>query len=155
TIRASGAVGDHAIFVGAGTVPSYLNIHQSPYGFLYENLPDGEGFKFTFTTTADNGAPPDQLEWPAAAAVHNLGPDDPRTTFEPLATPTATAAWSPASAPTQSTTHLTAAGLEPDKDVALVWMTARGNRVSDTGWDVVSGTIGSGHTDAQGGLATD
>ena len=30
-------------------------------------------------------------------------------------------------------------------------MTARGNRVSDWGWDLVSGTIGNGHTDAQGG----
>jgi hypothetical protein len=155
TLRASGGVGDHAIFIGAGTVPSYLNIHQSPYDFLYSNLPDGEGFKFTFTTTADNGAPPDQLEWPAATAVHNLGPDDPRTTFEPLPSPTGTAALSPASGPILTTTHLTASGLQPDKDVVLVWMTARGNRVSDTGWDVVSGTIGTGHTDAQGGLAAD
>ncbi len=155
TIRATGTLGDHAIFIGAGTVPSYLNIHQSPYDFLYSNLPDGEGFKFTFTTTADNGAPPDQLEWPAADAVHTLGPDDPRTTYEPLAAPTGTASLSPASGPIQSTPRLTAAGLQPDKDVTLVWMTARGNRVSDTGWDVVSGTIGTGHTDAQGGLATD
>jgi hypothetical protein len=155
TIRAAGTVGDHAIFIGAGTVPSYLNIHQSPYDFLYSNLPDGEGFKFTFTTTADNGAPPDQLEWPAAGAVSAVGANDPRTTYEPLTSPMGSASLSPASGPIQTTTHLTAAGLQPDKDVTLVWMTARGNRVTDSGWDVVSGTVGSGHTDAQGGLATD
>ncbi|HEY1295277.1 MAG TPA: hypothetical protein VGJ60_19535 [Chloroflexota bacterium] len=155
TIRASGTVGDHAIFVGAGTVPSYLNISQSPYDFLYAHLPDGEGFKFTFTTTADNGAPPNELEWPAADAVHTLGPDDPRTTFEPIAAPTGSATLQPTSGPILSNTHLAASGLQPDKDVTLVWMTARGNRVSDSGWDVVSGTIGTGHTDAQGSLATD
>jgi hypothetical protein len=155
TIRASGEVGDHAIFIGAGTVPSYLNISQSPYDFLYSHLPDGEGFKFTFTTTGDTGAPPNQLEWPAADAVHTLGPDDPRTTFEPLASPMGTASLSPASGPILTSTHLTASGLQPNKDVTLVWMTARGNRVSDSGWDVVSGTIGTGHTDAQGGLTTD
>jgi hypothetical protein len=155
TIRASGAVGDHAIFIGAGTVPAYLNIHQSPYDFLYSHLPDGEGFKFTFTTTADNGAPPNELEWPPDDAVHALGPDDPRTTFEPLDSPTGSASLAPTSGPILSQTHLTAAGLQPDKDVSLVWLTARGNRVSGSGWDVVSGTIGSAHTDAQGGLQTD
>jgi len=155
TIRASGTLGDHAIFIGAGTVPSYLNIHQSPYDFLYANLPDGEGFKFAFTTTADNGAPPDELEWPAASAVHTPAATDPRTTFEPLASPTGSASLSPASGTIQSTTRLTATGLQPDKDVVLVWVTARGNRVSDSGWDLVSGTIGSGHTDAQGGLTND
>jgi hypothetical protein len=155
TIRASGEVGDHAIFIGAGTVPAYLNISQSPYDFLYSHTPEGEGFKFTFTTTADAGAPPNQLEWPEADAVHTLGPDDARTTFEPIASPVGTASLSPASGPILTSTHLTASGLQPDKDVTLVWMTARGNRVSDSGWDVVSGTIGTGHTDAQGGLATD
>jgi hypothetical protein len=154
-IRASGSVGDHAIFIGAGTVPSYLNISQSPYAFLYSHLPDGEGFKFTFTTTADNGAPANTLEWPPADAVHSLAPDDPRTTFEPLASSSGTAALQPSSGPVLTETHLTASGLQPDKDVTLVWMTARGNRVSDSGWDVVSGTVGTGHTNAQGGLAAD
>ncbi|MBV9577457.1 MAG: hypothetical protein JO057_02585 [Chloroflexi bacterium] len=155
TIRASGTLGDHAIFIGAGTVPAYLNIHQSPYDFLYSDLPDGEGFKFTFTTTADNGAPPDTLEWPAADAVRSLGPDEPRTTFQPLTSAVGSASLEPASGPIETSTHLTATGLQPDADVALVWMTARGNRVSDSGWDVVSGSIGTGHTDAQGSLATD
>jgi hypothetical protein len=151
-IRATGGVGDHAIFIGAGTVPSYLNISQSPYAFLYSQLPDGEGFKFTFTTTSDAGPPANELEWPAADAVHTLAADDPRTTFEPLASPTGTAALEPASGPILTQTHLTASRLQPDKDVAFVWVTARGNRVSDSGWDLVSGTIGTGHSDAQGGL---
>jgi hypothetical protein len=155
TIRASGNLGDHAIFIGAGTVPSYLNISQSPYDFLYSHLPDGEGFKFTFTTTADNGPPPDDLEWPPSEAVHTLSADDPRTTFEPLDSPIGTASLSPASGPILIHTQLTASGLQPDKDVSLVWMTARGNRVSDSGWDVVSGTIGTAHTDGDGSLGTD
>jgi hypothetical protein len=153
-IRAGGSVGDHAIFIGAGTVPSYLNISQSPYAFLYSHLPEGEGFKFTFTITSDPGAPPNELEWPAADAVHSLAPDDPRTTFEPLTSQTASAALQPASGPILTNTRLTARGLQGDKDVTLVWMTARGNRVSDTGWDVVSGTIGTGRTDGQGSLDT-
>ena len=155
TIRASGLPGKHAIFIGAGTVPSYLNIAQSPYDFLYSHLPEGEGFKFTFTTTADQGAPANELEWPAPEAVRALGADDQRTTFEPLESAVGTATLQPAAGAVLSQTRLTATGLQPAKDVALVWVTARGNRVSDSGWDLVSGNIGTARTDGQGRLAAD
>jgi hypothetical protein len=154
-IRAAGPVGNHAIFIGAGTVPSYLNIHQSPYDFLYSHLPDGEGFQFTFNTTADEGPPPDVLEWPALSAVRELGPTDSRTTFEPLPNANGVASLSPGSGPILTHTRLSATGLAPDTDASVLWVTARGNRVSDSGWDVVSGVIAQGRADARGGLAVD
>jgi hypothetical protein len=151
-IRATGPLGPHSIVVGAGTTPAYLNIHQSPYDFLYEHLPDGEGFQFAFTTTADTGPPPDTLEWPSASAVRTLAADDPRTTFEPLPPAAAKLALEPASGPILTRTRLTASGLRPDTDVAVVFVTARGNRVSDSGWDTEAMPIGQGRADAQGGL---
>jgi hypothetical protein len=155
TLRAAGDVGDHAIFIGAGTVPSYLNINQSPYDFLYSHLPDGEGFKFNFKVTEDHGAPANELEWPSASAVRTLGANDPRTTFAPLESPLGSAALEPASGPVLTRSRLTATGLQPDKDVTLQWVTARGNRVSDSGWELVSGTVGTARTDAAGRLGTD
>src|SRR6185369_15839216 len=100
-----------SIFIGAGTVPSYLNINQSPYDFLYSHLPDGEGFQFTFNTTADQGPPADALEWPAPSAVRTLGPEDPRTTFEPLPNAMGTATLTPSSGPIQTRTRMAASGL--------------------------------------------
>jgi hypothetical protein len=63
-IRASGMEGAHAVFIGAGTSPSYLNIHQSPYDFLYAHLPDAEGFHFTFTSPAMQAARPTRSNGP-------------------------------------------------------------------------------------------
>jgi hypothetical protein len=151
-IRASGPIGSHSIVVGAGTTPAYLNIHQSPYDFLYEHLPDGEGFKFDFQATADAGPPPDNLEWPAPSAVAALAADAPRTTYEPLGASLARLTLDPTAGPILTRTTLNASGLKPDVDVAAVWMTARGNRVSDSGWDLFSTTVGQGRSDAQGTL---
>ena len=154
-IRATGPLGQHSIVVGAGTTPAYLNIHQSPYDFLYEHLPEGEGFQFQFTTTLDAGPPPDTLEWPADGAVHALPADAPRTTLEPLSPSAATVSFEPSSGPILTHTRLTATGLQPDQDVTVVWMTARGNRVSDSGWDVASSPIAQGHADDTGSLGLD
>jgi hypothetical protein len=154
-IRASGPVGAHSIVVGAGTTPAYLNIQQSPYGFVYEHLPDGQGFEFTFKTTVDDGPPPDTLEWPADGAVQPLAADAPRTTLEPLSPSSANVTLDPATGPILTQTRLTASGLQPDHDVTVVWMTARGNRVSDSGWDVASVPIATGHADTGGSLGLD
>jgi hypothetical protein len=154
-IRASGPVGAHSIVIGAGTTPAYLNIHQSPYDFLYAHLPEGEGFQFSFNTTTDGGPPANTLDWPATKAVRTLDPDAPRTTQEPLSVTSAKVALDPTTGPILTRTHLTATGLLPDVDALVVWMTARGNRVSDTGWDLVSIPIATGRADQQGALGLD
>ena len=111
-------VGDHAIFIGAGTVPSYLNISQSPYDFLYSHTPEGEGFKFTFTTTADEGPPPDESARVAGGLRGpHAGADDSRTTFEPLAIANGFGvALARARANPDRHARLTASGLQPDTD---------------------------------------
>ena len=150
-VRASGPVGLHSIVIGAGTTPAYLNIHQSPYDFLYDHLPDGEGFQFEFRTTADVGPPPNALEWPASSAVQPLAADAPRTTFEPLPpSSTARLTLDPATGPVLTRIALNATGLAADADFTVVWMTARGNRVSDSGWDLLPVSIGQGRSDSQG-----
>jgi hypothetical protein len=154
-IRASGATGPHSIFVGAGTLPAYLNIHQSPYDFLYAHLPGGEGFSFTFNTTGDPGPPPTSVEWPAPSAVQTLPADAPRTTFEEIAPSSASLSLNPSSGPILTTTHLSATGLTPGDPATVVFMTARGNRVSNTGWDLQPLQIAAGQPDADGKLALD
>jgi hypothetical protein len=151
-IRASGPLGPHSIFVGAGTIPAYLNIHQSPYDFLYAHLPDGEGMPFTFTTTADNGPPPTQVEQPAVEAVQSLPPDAPRTTMEQLPPSAAAVRLEPDSGPILTQTHLVASGLQPDTDASVLWMTARGNRVSDSGWDLAAAPLSQGRANSAGNL---
>jgi hypothetical protein len=156
TIRASGPLGEHSIVVGAGTTPAYLNIHQSPYDFLYAHLPEGEGFQFKFTTTSDEGAAEPTSEWPALESVRELAADAPRTTFEALSSPTnATMLLEPTSGPILTRTHVSASGLQPNTDTLLVWMTARGNRVSGSGWDLASLSLGQARTDARGNLSMD
>ena len=154
-IRATGPLGAHSIVVGAGTTPGYLNIHQSPYDFLYTQTPDGEGFQFKFVTTADNGPPANTLEWPASDAVRTLAADEPRTTLEPLAPSDARVALDPSTGPILTRTRVSASGLRPGADAQAVWMTARGNRVSDSGWDVVSVPLGQTTADQQGAASFD
>ncbi len=154
-IRASGAIGAHSIFVGAGTLSAYLNIHQSPYDFLYAHLPGGEGFSFTFNTTSDPGPPSISAEWPSLNAVQTLPSDAPRTTLEELAPSTAALKLDPASGPILTTTHLSATGLTPGDPATVLFMTARGNRVSDTGWDLQPLQIGAGNADANGNVDID
>jgi hypothetical protein len=154
-IRASGMEGAHAVFIGAGTSPSYLNIHQSPYDFLYAHLPDAEGFHFTFNVTGDAGSPPDTVEWPVADAVRTLPADAPRTTLEPLALSSARVTLDPSSGPVLTRTRLSASGLRPDAPASAVWMTARGNRVSGSGWDLAAVVLTTGRTDERGQLALD
>jgi hypothetical protein len=154
-IRATGPLGTHSIVIGAGTTPGYLNIHQSPYDFLYTQTPDGEGFQFKFITTVDNGPPANTLEWPASDAVRTLSADEPRTTLEPLAPSDARVALDPSTGPILTRTRVSASGLRPGADAQAVWMTARGNRVSDSGWDVVSVPLGQTTPDQQGAASFD
>lgn len=155
TIRATGPVGTHSIAVGAGTIPAYLNIHQSPYDFLYAHLPNGEDFQFSFSTTADQGAPETSVEWPAAGEVQALDADAARTTLEPLQSTGASMSLNPASGPILTRTRISATALQPETDTQLVWVTARGNRVSGNGWDLASVTIGQARADANGSLSMD
>ena len=153
TIRATGPVGQHSITIGAGTVPAYLNIAQSPYDFLYEHLPEGEFFQYSFMTTEDGGPPADALEFPPSNAVRALSADDPRTAMQPLSTSTAQLTLEPSSGPILTRTRLSGSGLQPDMDVSAVYVTARGNRVSGSGWDVAFLPIAQARADAQGNVS--
>lgn len=152
-IRATGPMGPHTISIGAGTVPAYLNIHQSPYDFLYAHTLDGEGFQFGFNVSSDDGPPETSVEWPASGAVKAPAPGAQITTAEASPNATATASLSPSTGPIQTQATLTASSLTPDTDVTVLWMTARGDRVSGNGWDLQAGNLAQGHADTSGRLS--
>ncbi len=135
-IRAAGPVGDQYVVLNAGTVPAYLNIAQSPYDFVYAHLPDHEDIRLPFRVTGDGGMPPDQMDWPDPSRVAELGPDAPRTAAVNPPKPGVGAELRPARGPILSTPTLVATGLAPGADVQMWWVTARGNRVTPSGWSL-------------------
>jgi hypothetical protein len=147
-IRASGPVGRHTIEMADAISFKYLNIQQSP-------IPWGDGFRFAFTVTKDNGRPAPRIDWPA-----NVTPTlDARTTLATTglaAGSTAKAALSSTSGNVESKTDVTATGLTANQPVDLVWSTVVGNRVNCTGtcWSFVSIPLGHATAAADGSLKT-
>ncbi len=129
-IRAAGPPGQHTIQVsGASPGTPYLNLQQSPVAHVPMD------FKWVFTVTEDNGPPPDSLEWPDMDHTALASEAIPRTTAgSVLAAPGASAALEPASGPILSQATLYANGLPSNTEVELFWVTARGNRLSPSGW---------------------
>jgi hypothetical protein len=149
-LRAAGPVGQHVVIVSAGSVPAYLNIAQSPYAFVYEHLETKEEFRLPFRVTADHGPPPHTTDWPSASHVQSPGPGAARTAASGVALPGITAALQPASGPVLSKPHVTAEGLAPTEPVEAFWVTARGNRVTASGWSLAEIPLGTVLADAQG-----
>jgi hypothetical protein len=135
-IRAAGSIGQHFIILNAGTVPAYLNIEQSPYDYVYDHLPDKESVRLPFTVTGDNGLPDDSVDLPDPARVATLGPDAVRTTASPELKTDVKATLSEAEGPIKSHPTLNATGLTPNEPVTAYWVTARGNRVTPSGWSL-------------------
>ena len=152
-IRAAGPVGRHELGLNAGGAPAYLNIAQSPYAFFYDSLPNKEDFRFTFTVTGDDGPPPDTLDWPDPARVAKLPADAPRTATAPLAATGVSASFDVAEGPILSKPALSVHGLRAGTAVDLEWLTARGNRVSGSGWALQPIHIASGVATADGSLS--
>ncbi|MBI4187492.1 MAG: hypothetical protein HY530_08335 [Chloroflexi bacterium] len=131
-VRAAGPVGKHVIqLTGASAATTYLNYVQSPVGYI-----PGD-FSWTFTVTKDNGPLPLTLDWPDASRVIRLDNNAPRTTSTANQTSLdLLAVLEPASGPILSSTTLHASGLTPGREVELIWVTTRGNRLSPTGWSL-------------------
>jgi hypothetical protein len=147
-IRATGPVGVHTIEMADAISFKYLNIQQSP-------IPWGDGFRFTFTVTKDNGRPAQRIDWPATVAPTV----DARTTLAATglaAGSAAVATLSSTSGAVESKTNVTAAGLTPSQPVDLEWSTVVGNRVNCTGtcWSFVSIPLGNATAAADGSLKT-
>jgi hypothetical protein len=150
--RAAGPVGQHIVVLNAGTTPAYLNIAQSPYDFFYSHLPDKEDMQLPFAVTADAGPPADVLDWPDPTRVANLAPDAPRTAFDPNAGAGAQGTLEPPSGPIRTHSSLHAMGLTPNRPVDAYWVTARGNRVTPSGWALAQSPLYSGVAAADGSL---
>jgi len=146
-IRAAGPVGDHLVeVIGAATAMPYLNNWQSPTKAIPWE------FRTAFKVTADNGAPPDSVDWPAPDVVTTLPAGEHRTGYAIDPPPTGTAILEPGTGPILTEAALTAEGLPPNADLDLVWVTAAGSDVN--GWDVTGVPLSKATSTADGKLTT-
>jgi hypothetical protein len=151
-IRASGPPGEHEIILNAGGAPAYLNIAQSPYAFFYNDLPDKEDIKLPFTVTADDGPPPNTLDWPDPSRVTLPDPGAPRTTTAQIDETGVRATFDNDEGPVLSEAGLNITGLAAGQPVQLTWMTAVGNRVTPGGWSLRSVPLTTGAASDAGDL---
>jgi hypothetical protein len=132
-IPATGEVGTHVVTVlhGDFTFP-YLNMQQSPE-------PGRPMFRLPFTIT----------DGPAVMPAPTVGQQLPLL----AAAPVAKGIWfEPASGIVGAKTVLRAAGLTPSAEYDMQWGTTVGNRVSGSGFEQKTDTIGTARTDRDGRL---
>jgi hypothetical protein len=153
-IRAVGPIGQQYVVLGAGTVPPYLNIGQSPYDFVYSHLPNHEDVRLPFRVTSDPGPTPDAVDWPDPTQVASLPANAQRTAASLISVPGIAAELQPASGPVLSRPMLQATGLEPNVDVQMWWVTARGNRVTPSGWSLADIQLPTASAAVDGSLST-
>lgn len=143
--RASGPVGQHTIDIdSASAAVPYLNSHQT-LTRKYK-IPS---FRFPFNVTADNGAPPNTVEWPDTARVSKVPTLPISTNAGPAG---ATAVFSSTSGPILSKPTLTARAMTAGASVDLVWMTVTGSDVS--GWKGSNTLLGTATVDSNGLIST-
>ncbi|MBI2938795.1 MAG: hypothetical protein HYY04_00020 [Chloroflexi bacterium] len=149
-IRAAGPVGKHHVSINAdGVATPYLNWRQSPYA---QSLFDKT---WVFTVTRDEGAPRATLDWPDPRRVATLNDGALRTTATlTSSSPDLKGAFEPASGPILSPANLRASGLPANAEVELFWVTARGNRVTPSGWSLLDSSLGRATTGRDGSLNT-
>ena len=156
-IRAAGPTGKHIIQINNSTATApgaYLNTQQSPQDYIYAHLDNKQEFRFVFNVTKDNGPPPDTLQWPDSDRVARLSSHASRTTMSMKPASSSAATLSPASGPILSQTTLRAMGLPPDTEVGLFFVTARGNRMGPSGWNLHSIPLANAKTKPDGSLTT-
>jgi hypothetical protein len=156
-IRAAGPPGKHIIQLNNSTAyapGAYLNTQQSPQDYIYAHLDNKQEFRFTFNVTKDTGPPPDVLQWPDSERVARLNGDAARTTMSVNSTSSASARLDPASGPILSRTTLQATGLPPNTEVGLFFVTARGNRMTPSGWNLHNIPLSTKTTKPDGSLTT-
>jgi hypothetical protein len=156
-IRAAGPAGKHVIQLNNSTAyapGAYLNTQQSPQAYIYSHLDNQQEFRFAFNVTKDNGPPPDKLQWPETSRVAKLSADAARTAMSMKPAAAVSAQLSPASGTVNSKTTLTAGGLPPNSEVGLYFVTARGNRMTPSGWNLDNVTLATATAKADGTLTT-
>jgi len=156
-VRASGNRGKHIIQLNNSTATgpgAYLNTQQSPQDYIYAHLDNKQEFRFVFDVTGDAGAPANTMQWPRDERVARLAADAPRTTLSAKTVGTAALSLDPVSGPILSRVSLRAKGLPPKSDVEAHIVTARGNRMGPSGWNLQSIPLGKAVTAADGSLAT-
>jgi hypothetical protein len=151
--RAAGPVGQHVVMINAGSVPAYLNIAQSPYAFVYEHIPTQENFRLPFLVTADQGPPANSVAWPLSERVQPLPANAMRTTASGAGALHVKASFTPAAGTVFSKPLLQVEGLEPNAPVDAFWMTARGNRVTASGWSLADIPLGTVTADSDGRIS--
>ncbi|MBI2357363.1 MAG: hypothetical protein HYV04_00330 [Deltaproteobacteria bacterium] len=154
-IRAAGPPGTRIIQLNNSTayVPgAYLNTQQSPQAYIYAHLDNKQEFRFEFSVTRDGGPAPDTLQWPDSERVARLDSDAPRTTMAGAKASSGFGTLTPASGPILSHTTVRAGGLPPNTGVGLFLVTARGNRMSPSGWNLDSIQLSKAKTTESGSL---
>jgi hypothetical protein len=148
-IRAAGGTGKHVIELnhGARSVP-FLNNQQSGTA----NIPD---IRLSFTVTDDTAMPPDRMDWPDSSRLGTASDAVPRTAASggsPVAGLSATL--DPSSGPILSSATLRVSGLSANTEVEAFWVTARGNRVSPSGWTLDATSMAKITSGADGSFTT-
>ena len=155
-IRAAGGPGKHIIQLNNSTAyapGAYLNTQQSPQAYIYAHLDNQQEFRFAFNVSKDAGPPQDKLQWPDASHVVKLSTDVMRTTMSQKPASPSSATFTPASGPVNSKTVLNAKGLPPNTELGLHFVTARGNRMTPSGWNLDSVALANATTKADGTLS--
>lgn len=153
--RAAGPAGKHVIQLNNSTAyapGAYLNTQQSPQAYIYSHLDNQQEFRFTFNVTRDAGLPAEGLQWPDKNRVAQLKADTPRTTMSLVPSASISARLTPASGPVNSQTTLRATGLPPHTEVGVYFVTARGNRMTPSGWNLDSVPLATATTKPDGSL---
>jgi hypothetical protein len=153
-IRAAGEPGKHIIQLNNSTAyapGAYLNTQQSPQAYIYAHLDNQQEFRFSFDITTDNEIPPDKIDWPEQSRVAVLKGDAPRTTMSSKSLAGA-ATLMPASGAVNSMAVVSARNLPSNADVDVHFVTARGNRMTPSGWNLDYVPLGKTRTAADGSL---
>jgi hypothetical protein len=153
-IRAAGAPGKHVVQLNNSTASApgaYLNTQQSPQAYIYEHLDNRQEFRFSFNVTDDQGPTSERIEWPDSRSVAQLTSDSARTTRTIDSRP-GTIKLHPSAGAVDSRAVLSATGLPPNAEVGLHFVTARGNRMTPSGWNLDSVPLSTATTGADGSL---
>ena len=153
--RAAGGPGKHIVQLNNSTAyapGAYLNTQQSPQAYIYSHIDNQQEFRFVFNVTKDAGPPPDKLHWPDAGRIAQLKADAPRTTMTMKAVTAGASTLTPAAGPVNTQTTLRASGLPPNSEVGVHFVTARGNRMTPSGWNLDSVPLATATTKSDGSL---
>jgi len=147
-IRAAGRMGKHVIDVvfGARSM-AFLNNQQSGTAHIADS-------RFEFSVTDDRNMPPTVIDWPDESLLATQSDATPRTTTSKLTATSTIAKLEPSSGPILSQPMLRTSGLPPNSEVEMFWMSARGNRVSPSGWTLSETPLGKVSVGRDGTLAT-